>query len=381
MEYLITFLTVIALTWITEHSTDKGPDKWIKKFIILVILCIPSLLFALRDIRVGTDTAAYMNRFAAACGKTFDDYVFSEINYAINESLETGFMIFIWIVSKFTNSFAVFEFVLCFLTFCFFFEGAKYFSKKEEYSLTLMVAIYLFVYFCPFMNYQRQGLAVSILWYSLRYIDQRKFKSFLVCLFFAASIHISSLLFAAFYFVISFSEKLKSWQIIVIISMSFLLICAGPQTIFLLLCFLSKIGIRASTILKYSRRFYDATGYNIHISELIMALPQFILFTVFYKKISLNDNHTKGYYCICVFHVILTVIGSVDANFNRISILTGICELILFAALYKSLRSRAMKFLFCTGMSIYLVLYWIVFTVNNFYHFENPLYPYLISAI
>ncbi len=378
MEYILMFISVISLTWLYEHSQYKYSNKIYHFILILLIVILPSILSGIRDVNIGTDTLTYKELFINAKNNKLSDLLYTN-TIAQGDNYETGFIIYVWLLSRMISNFNMFEFVNTFLTFGIFFNGAIYFKKKCEYSLTLMVSIYLFVYYCAFLNYGRQGLSISLLWYSLKYINEKNFKKFLLVILFASNIHLSSIIFLPIYFLFIYRYKMKTWKVFLFIFLITILILLGPKLIYQLLLIFSKLGIRTNTILKYARHFNWVTQYEIHISQLLMSVPQLILFSLFYSKISRESEYAKRFYIVCVVHTALTIIGSVDANFNRLSVSIGICELILFASLYKTLRGTKAAFIYKVSMGSYLIVYWCFFSVYNFYHFGKPIYPFLPS--
>ena len=133
MAYIIAFGLIISLSWIYEHSRQVKYNPITRITISIIILLIPALLSAMRDISVGTDTISYYNRFISARHSTLSSFILRNSNQAGGETIELGFLFFIYFLSRFVSSFELFEFSLTIITFGIFFKGAKYFYRAKNY--------------------------------------------------------------------------------------------------------------------------------------------------------------------------------------------------------------------------------------------------------
>ena len=218
-----------------------------------------------------------------------------------------------------------------------------------------------------------------MLWYSLVFIEKNRFVSFFIILAFAVNVHFSSIVFLFYYIIIRKSDTINNKHIFLLMFSSVIILCLGPQLIYRALELISRFGVRSATILKYSRHFNWAESYEIHFSQLLMSLPQLIVFTLLFKKFIAGDGTLKAYYCISIIHFLLTVIGSVDANFGRLAISAGICEILIVSDIYHKCTYNGQKIVATIPIFIYLISYWLFYTANNMYYFTKPVYPYLLS--
>lgn len=375
MEYIITFSITIILTYIFEHS--KRQINRIVYAILLgcIIILIPSILGGIRDISVGTDTEIYQQLFHECVNKKLPDIIYENAN-KIGENLEPVFLVYLWVISRITKNFYGFQFINSLLTFGIFFVGANHYKKK--YSLVVMVSLYFFMFYCAFLNYARQGLALSIVFLSFRFMEEKNLIRFLITVIIAACIHLSAIVILPAYLLFLLLKKGKS-DVYVLIMVIFLLslLLIGPQIVYAFMTKAAELGFREKTILKYARRFNWNETYLIHGSQLLMCMPQLLIFTFYYKRMSKESDVYCPYYIMSWIQFALTIIGSVDANFARISYYYNYSIFILFGEIFRQNKNNRQMFIAKIMFLLYLVSFWLAFTVNNLYYFTLPVYPYV----
>lgn len=97
----------------------------------------------------------------------------------------------------------------------------KTFDEKSPY-----IAISWLIYFVMFLGYQqtilRQGIAIAITIYSLRYIVDRNIKMFLLCLILATTMHSTALLFLPAYWIAKINWSNKIMYILICLMFPFI---------------------------------------------------------------------------------------------------------------------------------------------------------------
>jgi len=139
-----------------------------------------SLVFGMRY-GVGDDHLTYLNIYLTGEGV---------------ERYEWGFRYITTLFSKLNFHFAVYFTILAFLQIFFFFL-----AFKEERFLFPFLAFFLFSggYYLSWMNGIRQDIAACIFIFAVKFIDQKKFVSFLVCCSLAFLFHKSAIILILFY--------------------------------------------------------------------------------------------------------------------------------------------------------------------------------------
>lgn len=161
MAYLLMFSIVIMLSFQYENSESSSNimKRNLKFFII-----IPSIFAALRDVSVGTDNISYYRIFDYCLNNTLEKAIVNLSSSTATESIESGFVLLTWICAKIFPNYYFFNFITSLVTFIFIVKGAEYYS--DRISFTWIIITYLFTFFCPMINYVRQAISLSIVFYS-----------------------------------------------------------------------------------------------------------------------------------------------------------------------------------------------------------------------
>ena len=177
---------MISIFWSWKYGQKKNGSVSLKKKVMYCLLITLPIIF-IQGFRydVGTDYMSYSSLYRG----------FSEGNdtfYAwyANEPLFIFMCRIIYFVTQggqysFFIVDAILMNVLLFITFDYY---------KDQVSLPFMYFFYYLLCFPYFLNIERQGLAVIIVWYATRYVHQKKFFKFLLCILIATLFHNTAIL-------------------------------------------------------------------------------------------------------------------------------------------------------------------------------------------
>lgn len=374
MIYIFIFLITIALTFLYDHSFEKS-KRYSLLCLELIIILIPSLLGGLRATTVGTDNLNYATVFEYVSSHKLNEVLTTNI---IGAEIEKGFLVLMWMLSKIGNSFFVFAFGTSLITFTLVFKAIKYF--RTRLSMTIMVMLYLFLYYCAMYNYVRQGVALAIVFYAYKYVEEKRLNKFLFMVAMASVIHYSAIVSVLIYVVFYFKEKIRfNKYVVLVITGLTVFLFLGPQFMYDILVRVADIGIRSETLLKYSRRFSYISKYTIIPVHMIRAFPQLLLSSIFLRKIVSLDEHMRGYYILCWIQFVIMILGCAFEPFSRISLYFNYSEFVLLAAIPKSIKRRDYRVMVNLGLAVFCFTYWMIFTVLNYYGFSLPVYPYVMQ--
>lgn len=196
-------LIIILILYIVCKVIPIKKEK--KNLLFLKISCI--VLFLILAIREPiSDMNNYLNYF-----EYLNTASFSEI---LNLNLEFLYKILNIVIARIWNNTKFFMIVIDLIGVI----ASYYFIKR--YSKNYLISVMLFVtigsYYMQFFIL-RQAIAIAILMFSVRYIEEKNFKKFLVCVVIATLFHKSSIIFVLAYFIcnvqISF-KYISMWMII-----------------------------------------------------------------------------------------------------------------------------------------------------------------------
>jgi hypothetical protein len=95
-------------------------------------------------------------------------------------------------------------------------KGLDSYKKHTIYPWILLFSYKLFLPF--FLSIMRQGVAVSIIFYSYKYIRENRFWKFLICVLFASGFHKTAIFMIPFYFICNYKYNIKLYFLIFLFS-------------------------------------------------------------------------------------------------------------------------------------------------------------------
>ena len=118
------------------------------------------------------------------------------------------------IIKKITSDDRIFFFIISFITVTLIFIAIK--QQSVNYKLSIFLFITLGYYHYSF-NEMRQFISVAVFILSGKYIKDRCFKKYLICILIASSIHTSALILLPLYFFVNKLYSIRVYQIIIAI--------------------------------------------------------------------------------------------------------------------------------------------------------------------
>nr|WP_309575656.1 EpsG family protein [Moraxella osloensis] len=203
LNYILVFLIVCFLGTVADLIKNK-----ILKSVVLFFLVISFLpLYYLRDYSIGTDTLTYIYIFETI----FDTK--NPFDYAIDYSIEVGFVYLVYLISIFTtNYFTIFTVFTFLIYFNFVYSFLKY---NLNYALYIASFFNIFsVYFYTY-NILRQVVALSFVFIAVRYLIEERNKKYIFFSVLAVLFHYSSIVVFLYYFLYRYRDSLISrWYIV-----------------------------------------------------------------------------------------------------------------------------------------------------------------------
>ena len=150
---------------------------------ILLALLVFLVLFAGLRWNVGLDFGTYQAGYETVKAGN------------LNISAEPSLVFLLYFAPSLTIVFLVYAFFSVNYT-------VKYLQKNSVYFFVSLLLFFANIYLRYDMGIMRQGLALAITLYSIKYAEKREFAKFVLCVFLAAIFHSSALMFLVIYFVV-----------------------------------------------------------------------------------------------------------------------------------------------------------------------------------
>lgn len=290
---VVLFPFVVELFYNRNKQTiqlNKPKKEKRKRWWYIFIAAFPMfLLIALRNEYIGADTLVYANHFKGIVNSSW-----SEI--WLNTRMESGYLIFEKLVSYITSSVIGFQAIYSLV----YLIALTCFVNQLDRDHFFMLFMFGTLGFYTFMfTGVRQCLAISLCWFSFKFIKERRIFPFAILMFIAFFFHKSSILFVSAYFI--YPRKISVWSII----------AYAGITIFAVL-YLDVLQEWFNSQLDYEYGVEGNTG-GIIMSVMILCMTSFSIYLV-----TSNEKLTKNSQGLINIGIIATVLWIVRI-FTRVA--------------------------------------------------------------
>ena len=181
--YIAAIAASVLIAWIGTRTTAYRKRK--RHWVLILLSALPLiLLIGLRHYSIGIDSPAYYRWF-----------------YRIRSGIEPDVFewLYVWlnkVIGKFDVEYTA-MFLACAAIFC-----LPIFCRIFDDSPDIIMSIFLFWaarYYFVYFNLVRQMLSAAILLYSIRFIERKDLKRFILCVVIAAGFHSSAYAFVLLY--------------------------------------------------------------------------------------------------------------------------------------------------------------------------------------
>lgn len=175
----LTYIFYIALAILCGFYAYRA-EKTEKKLYIWLLIAVLTLISGLRDASVGLDTQSYLDKSKMLALGRFD----------LAYGLEDTFKMIVFLIQKMVPSGQFVLLLLAFVTnWCII---NRFWELRSISWFTCMVLCYYLTFYFTTMNTVRQFCAVSIVFYGVRYLDQKRVLDFVKTVILAMLLHQSA---------------------------------------------------------------------------------------------------------------------------------------------------------------------------------------------
>lgn len=281
INYLLILMSVIFLL-----NTSKYGFK-VNQYLLYFYLIIYSVIAGFRD--AGIDTQTYINIYNSVNVFSYEMLPFININY-----IEVGYNNLIYMFKLFGLPFEVFNSVTTFIFLIVYFSFAKNFFSKKIATYGIILLLFTFSAYQLSFNQVRQGVAITFVLFSIKYLYHEKYLKFVFILLVGSVFHSSSLM----YIILLPFRKVQlniNWRYFSLILMPILYVSfIGKNSILFVFDIISKIfslGNIGQRFIAYSNS--DVFGASSQIG-MITIISYFALWVINYlssvKSFYENEN-------------------------------------------------------------------------------------------
>ena len=358
--YILVFIFSCLSCYLVQKFNNR---KIITVFFSIIAIFIPSFIGGMRDLNIGTDVLVYgKNYFKLA---TIYSNFFRYSN-AVNSMI--GYVFINFIVSRFTKDVNIFLFIHQIIV-----NSLVYYTiykNREKFPMWLAMLSYLTIYYCRTYNFLKQAIALSIVFYSFKYIEEKKVIKFIISIIIASTFHSTALVAIVLYFInyfINRKEKIMYTYIIIMIGM------------------ITTFGIKEIMEVLYnfnllSERYYNYLAFAIKeefyidILETIFKLFFLILYLLFMKKINEKDKMNNFLGMSIILEFMFIQIRTIIEYADRIAFYFGYMGILLIPQMSNVLtKNKKIQKIYNFIVVILLIIYWYI----KFVHYRAcEVYPY-----
>lgn len=184
------------------YGSKLGHNQWVLA-ITLGVLC---LVVGCSDMLGGYDRYIYAELFDETADQITKGYTVFSNDLTLYGGYKSEFAYVIWndIVAHVTENRYIFILLTTIFIYAFIFKSIRDYVE-DNYLFAVMVFMGIWFFFS--FTYIRQAMAVSVAWFSMRYVIRRKPIPFFICAIIAFLFHNSAIVFFPIYFI-----PIKKWD-------------------------------------------------------------------------------------------------------------------------------------------------------------------------
>lgn len=353
---------VLALGVFIEQFTSISSKYCIRICAFLSVVCI--FISSIRWNQTVCDWSGYYTIFSRISLNSFSDIF--KINYWPFEPI---YYLTIRIIKFLTNNFVIVELYMALIGIGLYYKGAKYNmsprwidGKMVGSDKSLIIASYFVFWATSFCNIYtvRTNMAAAICLYSVRYIEERKLKQFLVTVLIATGFHFSAPVFLIAYFI--YNKKINIKMILVLLFVLLIVEIVGIESIFNLIALLG--GRYAEKVLRYNYyRGQEDFSYLLYSTGFLMvrALANSILVVgigLFVKRKVKDDERYNGMLNLYMAGVVIQALTiSYNMELSRIAIYFQVFQAFTLPYVFKVFKQNVFTKLICyCGFIVYMMV-------------------------
>lgn len=262
------YYTIFLILFLASLFLDnfKYKQRYLKKALFILF---SGILFFIASMRyqTGYDYVPYYNFFYEIRNSSLG---IAELATKLN--MEVGYVLLNILLSKF--SFKLFFIVVSALTVL---PKCYFISKINKNNFFVLFCYYCTVFLTYDMGIIRQGISLSILLFSIKYIMNRKYIPFQSIVILAALFHSTSIIFSFAYFISYKQYSCKTYFSMCLISIIFTLFFNTSS----LLSIIPSLGGMIDSKISYYSNYYEVTSIVISLIKRVIVM---FLFLYFCKK-------------------------------------------------------------------------------------------------
>ena len=369
MQYIICFMISLIFINFAQKFYKKGKGKLFLIFSFIALI-VPSILAGVRDLSVGTDTNVYV----IPIFEYFESKGFAAMESSQILEIEIGYAIFNYIISVIVDSNFWILFAIQLFISSFIYANSIYQYKTKGISPVMYMAVYYFMFYNVTLNLSRQAMAIAVIIFANKFLEEKKYFKFIIATVFAATFHRSAT-FALVLIPLCMMMNLKGKIYYKILTCTVLLLglLFSVQIIELGI----DVGIISLRYDKYVGR-YLTSDLKIDFTTIIFKVGIISIFSLFGKKLKNKNSMNELYMFLLIVDFILMQLGVSLGYVQRLAYYIGYMSTFILLPQFKELlvKNDRYKILGNTIVILILVVFWWASFVRGG---VGQTYPYIMN--
>lgn len=303
------------------------------------------LLIAIFRFDIGHDYQNYAVSITRLAGFLSVQSSFAEI--AESSGLEPAMLILVYLL-KWTSNVYVYVVAIYAVVYCYFI-----YKTLDRYNIHCCGIIVLFILTILFQSWDwmRQGVALSIFLFSIKYIEKESFKPFILCILFASLWHYSALVLLLTYPLRKVYVKPKLLALLL-----------------LLLFFVAELGFfqslydRLLSMIPYYGEIYSATRYSSVDQYTYQTMP-FVFYSIWYIVLIYLSSKEQNMLVLFVFiGAALFIVSGGSLLMDRIAWYYTSLQIILIPLILRENKGRVKSII----LLLFLIMHFLYFNRQIF---------------
>ncbi len=355
MQSYILYISIFAISSLTSLIIMKK-STYRKIILFGIVLFLPVLIATMRE-GIGTDYYSYKwyyQQTINGLNMTFMEPLFKILNY-----------LSYWLFGDYKGVL----FLSSLITYSFILAGLI--KLKSDFSIALGLWIFYCYYFSASFNVVRQMIAVSIIFFALTLLNEKKYKQYILYVVIASMFHISAIIAIFFILIKTTTRKNVKLSIVTVFCLSVFIVFFGSDILNLLPDF---IKIQYNSYIRNTDKMINLLYFmDIVPIFLIVAVP-ILIYIGYYRKSDKYDLYCTIGICVLPF----LILGYNISYFQRVLYYIDIIQIVTVPLLIRQIRVIKQRFFIAFLVIVFFGFY---FWYSTVYKGSNGIIPYTSSWI
>ncbi len=334
----------------------------------LIFMMVYVFIFTVRNYRVGTDTEAYYRMYNYITNNNL--FIYNISVQGLSYSYELLYSLVVNLAKIIFNSFQGFLGLMAFIQLVFFQSFCKNSVKEYKINFNHIVFLFFMLLFSESFNIMRQTIAISIVFFGLKYLYQKNLKMYCISIIVASLFHISAIFTILFYFIYDI-EGVYSQMKETLLVLGCLLF---PVLYSKMMMFFASFPFMQKYTSLYMQSDITSGHANFALLNLLLRIPIVVLLLLYHRSLIRVNKKNRFLFILYIFEIGCFLL-SIWYHWTFRMAYYGMCaDFILIPQIIKMNRNK--NYILQSIIILYYILFFFITIVQRNY---NGIIPYIFN--